>query len=128
MFLFRRVKDIGTIGEDSAVKFLKKSGCKILERNWYNKTGKRLGEIDVICEKDDKIIFIEVKTREVRNDASVIPEEQITRSKLQKLQRAAEIYIKEKALWEKHWQFDAVSIYIKDHDVVKIVHIENIYL
>ena len=127
MLLRRSQKNIGELGEGVAVKFLKKKDYKILERNWYNKTGKRLGEIDIIATKDEKLIFVEVKTRKISHDMQIIPEEQITQSKLQKLQRTAESYIKEHDLWDSGWQFDAISIYMQNKKVAKIEHIENIF-
>ncbi len=50
---------LGFFGERKAVKFLKKSGYKIAERNFRCKAG----EIDVIAQKGETIAFIEVKTR-----------------------------------------------------------------
>ena len=50
---------LGNKGEDIAADHLKKSGFKILFRNW--KWGKH--EIDIIAEKDDMVVFVEVKTR-----------------------------------------------------------------
>lgn len=128
MFLHRKEKNVGVLGETSAVKFLKKKGYKVLERNWYNKTGKRLGEIDIICEKDGVIIFVEVKTRDVTHiEERVMPEEQITPTKLHKLQRVAESYIATHDLWDKKWRFDAVSVFVCDGQVQDIVHIEHIF-
>ena len=51
--------NLGIKGEDLAAEHLKKSGYKILFRNW--KWGKN--EIDIIAEKDDTVVFVEVKTR-----------------------------------------------------------------
>ncbi|PID52268.1 MAG: hypothetical protein CR972_03220 [Candidatus Moraniibacteriota bacterium] len=128
LFFRQKKKQIGELGEDYAVAFLRKKGYKILARNWYNPKGKRLGEIDIIAEKDAKLIFVEVKTRDVSGDLHVTPEEQITRMKLQKLQRAAEFYVKQQNLWNQQWQFDAVSVHVCDKKMVKIDHLENIFL
>lgn len=128
MKLFRKQqKNLGVLGEDAASRFLKKKKYKILERNWYNKIGKRLGEIDLICEKNDVIVFVEVKTREVQNRENVIPEEQITSSKLQKLHRVGERYIVEHDLWNKNWRFDAIAVYMRNNKICDIKHIENIF-
>lgn len=125
---YTQEKNIGIFGEKHAAKFLKKRGFKILERNWYNKTGKRLGEIDIICEKDCTIVFVEVKTRDVTNCVEmVVPEEQITPTKLHKLQRVAESYIATHNLWDKNWRFDAVSVFVNNGRVKDVVHIENIF-
>ena len=52
-------KDIGTIGEQKAVKYLVKNGYKIIERNFR----KRGFEIDIVAEDSNNILrFIEVKT------------------------------------------------------------------
>lgn len=133
MMIFSRLvrgendKSVGEAGEDVAAKFLRKKKYRIIERNWYNKKGKRLGEIDIICEKSGMVVFVEVKAREISGDADVIPEEQITPLKLQKLQRAAECYIKENNLWERNWRFDAVSVYFCEGKMRDIKHIENIF-
>lgn len=49
----------GTVGEDRVVSFLKKNGCDIIKRNFSC----RFGEIDIIAETKEYIIFVEVKTR-----------------------------------------------------------------
>lgn len=49
----------GKKGEIKAVLFLKQHSYKILETNFKNK----IGEIDIIAEKDGVIVFIEVKNR-----------------------------------------------------------------
>ena len=50
MGIFKLNKNsIGYKGEKIAERFLKKKGYKILQRNWCNKKGKRIGEIDIIA-------------------------------------------------------------------------------
>jgi putative endonuclease len=130
MFLWRKEKkSVGTLGEDLAVKYLKKQGYKILHKNWYNFKGKRLGEIDIVAQaKDGEIVFVEVKTRVVDHVQDfVLPEEQITQSKLRKMQRVAECYVKSFDLWQKNWRMDAISVIIKDGKVHNVTHIKNIY-
>ncbi|MCR4735208.1 MAG: YraN family protein [Treponema sp.] len=51
-------KERGTLGEDKAAEYLLKAGYTIIERNWRTKSG----EIDIICSKDDILVFVEVKT------------------------------------------------------------------
>jgi len=131
--IFQLTKDsTGAIGEDIAVKFLKKQGYKILDRNWCNVKGKRIGEIDIVMQdkKNEQIVFVEVKTRKTTKDKTgVLPEERITLSKLNKLNRIAEVYIKEKELWNVSWRIDAVSVLIVENEKNSYIkHIENIFL
>lgn len=49
----------GETGEQLAGRILQNNGYEILARNWrYGRL-----EIDLICKKDDLIVFVEVKTR-----------------------------------------------------------------
>ncbi len=50
---------MGRAGERKAAKFLKKEGYKILEKNYKS----HFGEIDLIVQKGDETVFVEVKTR-----------------------------------------------------------------
>ncbi len=133
MGIFKLNKNsVGYKGEKIAEKFLKKNGYKIIERNWCNKKGKRIGEIDIIAQdvKTDYLVFVEVKTRKImRDEFDVLPEEQITHAKLGKLNRIAEVYIKENALWDAMWRIDAMSVLVVDGEKnPRIKHIESIFL
>lgn len=50
---------IGRIGEAEVAKFLKKNGCIIVKRNWRT----RYGELDIVADDGENLIFVEVKTR-----------------------------------------------------------------
>jgi len=130
MFFWRKKeKPLGQIGEDAAVKFLKKKGYKILERNYFNKSGRRLGEIDIIAKKEKEIVFVEVKTRVMEDSAGSLPEESITPAKLHKLSKIANSYIKLKNLWNQPFHFDAISVRIdSENKTAKIRHLENIFI
>lgn len=52
-------KKLGKSGEDYAAAFLESTGYRILERNFRC----RIGEADIIAEKDKIIYFFEIKTR-----------------------------------------------------------------
>ena len=55
--------DLGFTGEALAAKKYEKHGYQILAKNFSNKKGKRLGEIDFVAVKDGHIRFVEVKSR-----------------------------------------------------------------
>ncbi|MEI6042107.1 MAG: YraN family protein [bacterium] len=51
-------KKVGDLGESIAVVFLEKRGFQIVDRNYRNK----IGEIDIIAQKDGYYYIVEVKT------------------------------------------------------------------
>lgn len=52
-------KLLGRLGEEKVAKYLKSKGYIILKRNWRD----RFGEVDIIAESNENIVFVEVKTR-----------------------------------------------------------------
>ncbi len=109
--------EFGKFGEEKAVEFLKKNGYKIIERNYRTK----IGEIDIIARKKREIIFIEVKTRS--SDDFGMPEESINERKLRKIEKVAQIYLKNKKL-KIPFRFEILSILTKDNDFkIKIIPI-----
>ncbi len=77
----------GDIGEETACSYLKKSGYSIIERNYQIK----FGELDIIAQKDDLLVFVEVKTSNFLSE--IAPEENFTKNKLKKLIKTIEFYL-----------------------------------
>lgn len=84
-----RHNQTGNWGENVAVEFLVKKGYDILERNW------RLGkmEIDIIAKDQQRVIFVEVKTRS--NDEYIDYLETITRQKTTFMRRCSTAYMEQ---------------------------------
>ena len=61
----------GVNGETIAAKFLVKKGYDIVALNYRC----RYGEVDIIAEKDEYIVFAEVKTRS--ENAMIMPSEAV---------------------------------------------------
>lgn len=80
----------GDYFEDKAVEFLSSNGYKIIERNFY---ARKLGEIDIVATKDEVYHFVEVKSGETFEAVY-----NITPTKLHKLLRSVEYYLKVKRL------------------------------
>lgn len=110
----------GKKGEEIAAKFLIDKGFEILETNYY---ASRYGEIDIIAQKGNLIVFCEVKARST--EAFGHPLEAITRSKLEKMHNAVNFYLIQKAPKIKNYRIDAISIVFKPK--LDILHIENIF-
>lgn len=80
-------QQVGKIGENTACDYLQKKGYLIIERNYRSKGG----EIDIIVQKGNKIIFVEVKTR--IGDAKGRPYEAVNYYKMSHLKRAINYYL-----------------------------------
>jgi putative endonuclease len=121
--------DLGKAGEDAASNFLKKMGYKIIAKNYQNTLGRRLGEIDIIAKDREEIVFVEVKTRELGKYGDTLPEENITHSKLHKLNKIASCYIRNYSLWNSPYRFDAISVWLDmNNKKAKIKHIRSMFL
>ncbi len=77
----------GKKGEDLTVGFLRKQGCLILKRNFTS----RFGEIDIIAQKDNLLLFIEVKTR--RCNPLVSGAEAVNAHKIKRLTLTAQDFL-----------------------------------
>ncbi len=107
----------GRYGEALAFNYLIENNYKILNTNFSCK----LGEIDIIAQKDGYIIFIEVKARSSKLFG--LPREAVTYNKQQHIKRAALYYLQKTKNMDKFCRFDVVEI-LGD----KINHIENAFI
>jgi len=105
------------LAEDQAEVALLATGYRIIERN-YNT---RVGEIDIIAEKDGYICFVEVKYRNPRGYGSAI--DAITKAKMRKILATTRYYLSEKEKQDSDYRIDAVLI---DGNEVEII--PNIYI
>lgn len=112
--------DFGNAGEDYAARYLENRGYEIRQRNWRYKQW----ELDLICEKDDELIFVEVKTRTGRNVQDGI--QAVTPAKQKKLYKAATRYLTAFELWEWPCRFDIVVVN-NDGNGFIAEHIENAF-
>ena len=95
---------LGRRGEELAVGYLNRLGYRILEQNFRT----RRGEIDIIAEDGDTLVFIEVKTRKGASHGS--PFESVTLAKQQRIARVAEEYLQQHALHERPARFDVIAV------------------
>mgnify|MGYP002396650049 CR=1 FL=1 len=107
---------IGSIGEETAEKYLVNKSYKILHKNWTC----HAGEIDLIAEKDSKIIFVEVKY--VRNNFCKAYE-LFTFKKLRHLKRSIQQFLLQEGKHTNNWSLDLVTIDKKGN---KITHYQDI--
>ena len=115
-------KQKGNVGEEYTVRYLKKNGYRILERNFRLKCG----EIDIIAQKGEYIIFTEVKTRAANFLAR--PYEAVDRRKIAKIFKTAAIYIAQNQL-DAYFRFDVSEVFTDSNSgkVTGINYIENAF-
>lgn len=103
-------RQIGRLGEDAVCHYLVAQGAKILCRNFQI----RGGEIDIIAQQDEQLLFVEVKTR--RPDALISGAAAITPRKQQFLIRAAQVYLQRHPT-DLQPRFDVAEVIYTGHEV-----------
>lgn len=103
--------ELGKVGEDAAADFLAAKGWLIKARNW------RQGplELDLICQQEQTIVFVEVKTR--RAGGLTGPAEAFSREKQRRLLNAARAWQAENNAWAMDCRFDLVLVTSRDHNL-----------
>lgn len=84
-------KLLGRRGEKLAADEIKKSGYRLVKRNFVTP----YGEADLIFEKGDETVFVEVKTRS--NEVFGTPREAVGYKKQEKYRNIADYYLRIKA-------------------------------
>ena len=124
-------KDIGNLGEKKAVRFLKKNGYRIIERNKHESHN----EIDIIASNLQFVVFVEVKTRTVNSNDDIsfgYAASAVTLGKQERTIKGARSFMSSnpKKFKNKMIRFDVIEIYLDKSDlkVKGINHIENAFI
>ena len=96
--------DFGKKGEKAAESFLKKRGYRTIKKNYRTK----VGEIDLIAEHNNVLVFIEVKSR--TNAALEHPFMAVTPRKQKKIAQTASCFLVQNKVGDREIRFDVVSI------------------
>lgn len=105
----------GEAGERMACDYLKRKGYKVVTRNFYN----RLGEIDIICENGEYLVFVEVKLRSA--GAHVTGREAVTAAKQRRIIKTAMIFMQSYPT-NLQPRFDVIEV-----SGNQLTHIENAF-
>ena len=110
---------LGKKGETIAKDYLLEKGYSVVEKNWrYLKA-----EIDLIAQKDNVIVFLEVKTRSSNKYGD--PESFVSDKQQKMIINAANEYIIKNNI-EREARFDIISIIISNN-TEEIRHIEDAF-
>jgi len=113
-------RDTGILGERLACDFLGKNGYNILETNYRCSEG----EIDIIAEQEETLVFVEVRTK--RSEQFGSPEESITPAKMERLRAVAAHYGQNREGLPASWRIDVVAIQLdRNGRASRIELIEN---
>ena len=113
--------ELGKLGEELAVEFLRKNGYEILETNWTFQKD----EIDIIAKKENILTIVEVKTRSSIEFG--LPQDFVKPKKIQLLVKAVDAYVIERDL-DIDVRFDIIAIhkegksFVMDHLIDAFYH------
>ncbi len=116
-------KRLGNWGESVAATHLESKGYRILHRNWRCARG----EIDLVAQAGDVLVFVEVKTRRGRKSGT--PEEGVTPRKARRLLDLGQYYLYENDLDDVEWRVDIVAVELDGRGkLLRCEHIPNAVL
>ena len=114
--------DIAKMGESLAVAHLKARGYEILAQNYRAMRG----EIDLVAQDGDCIVFVEVKTR--RSLKFGLPQAAVTAQKQRQISKVALAYLQTHSLFDAPCRFDVIAIHLSPQlKVLKLEQIENAF-
>ena len=96
--------ELGKLGEELAVEFLRKNGYEILETNWTFQKA----EVDIIAQKENTLAIVEVKTRSSLDFG--LPQDFVKPKKIQLLVKAVNEYVVSNNL-DVEVRFDIIAIH-----------------
>ena len=111
--------ELGKLGEELAVEFLRKNGYEILETNWTFQKA----EIDIIAQKENILAVVEVKTRSSLEFG--LPQDFVKPKKIQLLVKAINEYVVSKNL-DIEVRFDIIAVHKEDKSFA-IEHLKDAF-
>ncbi len=114
--------DIAKIGESAAADYLKAHGYQILAQNYRFQRG----EIDIIVQQEDRIVFVEVKTR--RSLKFGLPQHAVTLKKQRQISKIALAYLQSQDLMDVPCRFDVIAIQLSSQfEVLQLEQIQSAF-
>ena len=112
----------GRLGESLAAEFLVRQRYVIIERNYR----KPYGEVDIIAQDGDTVVFVEVKTRKSLGFGSAT--EAVDVRKQRHISRIAQEYMQSRSLFGSPARFDVIAVQLdSDNRPAAIDHIKNAF-
>ena len=113
---------VGRRGEEIAAAYLVRQGYRVLERNWRGK----IGELDLIVEREGVIAIVEVRTHEAADYDD--PLASIRSRKIRQVARAAQEYVlRHPRIADREMRFDVVGVTLSGGGEPKVEHIPDAF-
>jgi len=112
---------LGLRGEAAAEATLRKAGFEILGRRFRA----RAGEIDIIAQEGEILVFVEVKTRRCLEHGS--PSEAVNPRKRARLALAAQVYLHLRGLDDRVCRFDVVEVLEPSGRTLEVRHLRDAF-
>lgn len=100
-------RSTGVSGEDAAAAAYRRRGYRVVARNWRC----RLGELDLVVERNGVLVFCEVKAR--RESVFGGGYEAVTWRKQAKLRGLAELFLQSRGDRPRGIRFDVASVAVR---------------
>ena len=119
----KRRQALGNRGEAFAAAYLNRQGFETVARNYRAS----IGEIDLVVGDGDELVFVEVKTRV--GGPETAPDCAVTASKLERMARLAELYLRQRGTPDVAWRVDVLAIVAgRGGDVRSVDHLRGAFL
>ncbi|WP_297129012.1 YraN family protein [uncultured Eubacterium sp.] len=110
----------GRIAEMKAANYLRGKGYYLIEHSYKS----RFGEIDLIFEYKNFIVFVEVKARSENSIAQ--PREFVDEVKQRKIISTANLYMSQYKI-KLQPRFDVIEVFLENNRIKSIKHLENAF-
>ncbi|HZN02109.1 MAG TPA: YraN family protein [Candidatus Polarisedimenticolia bacterium] len=119
---YRAARDLGRRAEDEAARYLAERGMRLVARSFRA----RGGEIDLVVEDGETLVFVEVKARASLSWGR--PSEAVGPVKRARMERAARLFLARRAgRPEPPCRFDVVEVLARPGEPLRIRHLPDAF-
>lgn len=118
--------DKGLLAQDLVLNHMENLGFSLICQNFQFYFGRKMGEIDLIMQKDKRLHLIEVKMRKSKNSKFGQIQDQITKTKLLTLAKSWQFFILKNPEFKNYFcQFDAAFVWSSEQETAKTSNLDK---
>jgi putative endonuclease len=118
-----RCHETGRIGELAAAEALRSAGLRVLDLRYR----KRFGEIDIVAQARDVVVFVEVKTRSGTGPGVAHPAEAVTPRKRARMAKVALSWLQRRGWLDRPCRFDVVEVWVTGSEARRVRHVPDAF-